>query len=100
MTQAYSAKMSCPVCDAVTPVGGHCNCCYSRLPIGRDRLVACIRCNRLVPKEAEWCPGCHSSKFAEARPSIPATSLPAVEVWRFASLPPVGGEEWRKQCRA
>ena len=77
MRGGHSAEMTCPSCRAGTPVGGHCRSCYARLPVALDRLVSCSRCNYLVPREAEWCPGCLSSEFARRpRPCHPLRSRP------------------------
>lgn len=96
--------MTCPLCRAVTPVGGHCRSCYARLPVALDRLISCSRCNYLVPREAEWCPRCLSSKFAQRPPPVSSTPQPPEVVRAFAREPVPGGraaiEDWAARCRA
>jgi hypothetical protein len=100
----HSAKMTCPSCRAVTPVGGHCRSCYARLPVALDRLVSCARCNFLVPKEAEWCPGFLSPEFARRPPPVSSAPQPPEVVWAFARGPVPGDraslEDWAASCRA
>lgn len=104
MRAGHSAKMTCPSCRSVTPVGGHCRTCYARLPVGLDRLASCSRCNYLVLKAAGWCPGCLSSEFARRPPPASSISQPSDVVWAFAREPVPGGrdpfEDWAARCRA
>ena len=104
MRGGHSAEMTCSSCRAVTPVGGHCRSCYARLPVALDRLVSCSRCNYLVPREAEWCPGCLSSEFARRPPPLSSAPQPPEVVWAFAREPVPGGrgslEDWAARCRA
>src|SRR5262249_43157299 len=77
--------------------------CQERLPISREALTQCRFCNRLAPKEAEWCPGCLSSKFDGPRATIPIASETPETIWTFASqgVPPArtpSWEEWTAAC--
>jgi hypothetical protein len=101
--QTHTPRMTCPACGKDPGVGGHCTCCFARLPVDRSLLVACSKCSHLTPLSSAWCSGCTSRRYREPRPSVPFETVEPSAVWRFCSVPvPPGGvpqwEEWRVAC--